>query len=89
MRAGKFLRAGQVLAAVGQCASDSCCKQTQLLQVVRDSDETRWLCRATAICSVWRIHQVAYVARRGAVANIEAIDRLHETTDGFLQEISE
>ena len=54
---GQFLRAGQVLAAVGQGFA-LLLEQAEFLKMVRAKAD-QVACRATAICSVWRIHQVA------------------------------
>lgn len=83
--AGEFLRAGKMLAAVGQ-GFRFLLQQTEFLQVMWA--ETHQM----ALASDRDLQRLANPPRgiRGqprAVADVETINRLHQTTDRFLQQI--
>ena len=82
---GQFLRAGQVLAAVGQ-GFGFLLKQAEFLQVVRRQADQ------VALAGDGDLQRLANPPGRigrqaGAVADVEAVDGLHQAADGFLQQV--
>ena len=85
MRRGQFLRAGQVLAAVGQ-GFGLLLQQAEFLQVVRRQADQ------VALAGDGDLQRLANPPGRvgrqaGAVADVEAVDRLHQAADGFLKQV--
>ena len=83
--AGEFLRAGQVLAAVGQ-GFGLLLEQAEFLQVVRRQADQ------VALPGDGDLQRLANPPGRvgrqaGAVADVEAVDRLHQAADGFLEQV--
>ncbi len=85
VRDAEFLRAGQVLAAVSQ-RFGFLLQQAQFLQVVRRKADQM------ALPGNRNLKRLANPpscigGEPGAVADIETIDRLHQTANGFLKQI--
>ena len=81
----KFLGAGQVLAAVRQ-GFGLLLKEAEFLKVVRRKADQVTLAGDRDLQRL--ANPPGGVGREpGAVADVEAVDRLHEATDGFLQEV--
>ena len=85
MRRGQFLRAGQVLAAVGQ-GFGLLLQQAEFLEVVRRQADQ------VALAGDGDLQRLANPpggvgGQAGAVADVEAVDGLHQAADGFLEEV--
>ena len=82
---GEFLRAGQVLAAVGQ-GLGFLLQQTELLQVVRRQADEMALAGHRDLQRL--PNPPGRIGRQPcAVADVEAVDRLHQAADGLLKQV--
>ena len=82
---GQFLRAGQVLAAVGQ-GFGFLLEQAEFLQVVRRQADQVAL---PGDRDLQRLPNPpgGVGGQAGAVADVEAVDGLHQAADGFLEQV--
>ena len=82
---GEFLRAGQVLAAVGE-GFRLLLQKAQFLQVVRRQADQMALASHRDLQRL--PNPPGRVGRQaGAVADVEAVDGLHQATHGFLEQV--
>ena len=77
---------GRCWAAVSPSASDSCCKRAKFLQMMRRQ------ANQMALAGDGNLQRLAdppggISCQAGAVADIEAVNRLHQAADRFLQEV--